>query len=221
MGRARNRRERVLEHLTELRDLSLGGTPEPAFRERLRARLVSGALDAEEPQATPHRPAHQGHRPAHRRPARRHRPVLSQLATLGLAAAMMVSAFATYQSVPGDTLYPLKRAAESTLVRLSSDDAERGERELDSAQSRAREIASLLGSSVDGPLLSETLEDMEESTRAGISKLERAEPRSPKIKDFAQDQKEAVRPMLKQLDNSQLAQAEGYLDYIEGLAVPD
>ncbi|MFF4620431.1 DUF5667 domain-containing protein [Nonomuraea jabiensis] len=210
MGRARKERELVLEHLAELRSLPLGGMPEPAFRERLRAELLSGALlEATEPDA-----------PARRRPARR-RPLLSQLATLGLAAAMMISSFATYQSVPGDSLYPLKRAAESTLVRLSSDDAERGERELDSAKTRAKEVATLLGSEEGGTLVGRTLKDMEDSTRSGISRLERAEPRSPKIKTFARDQKKVVGPMLKQLDDSQLAQAEGYLDYIEGLVAPD
>ncbi|MGW0808471.1 DUF5667 domain-containing protein [Nonomuraea sp. NPDC002799] len=208
-------------HLTELRELPLGGAPEPGFRERLRAELVSGgpvssglvsggvAVEAGVPV-----------RHGHRRPAPRRRPLLSQLATFGLAVGMMVSAFATYQAVPGDSLYPLKRAAESTMVRLSTDDAERGRRELDSAQTRAREVASLLGSADDGPLVSETLKEMEESTRAGISRLERAEPRSPKIKKFARDQKETVRPMLQQLDEGQLAQAEGYLDYIEGLVAP-
>ncbi|MFI7132908.1 DUF5667 domain-containing protein [Nonomuraea sp. NPDC050153] len=213
MGRARRERELVLEHLAELRSLPLGGMPEPAFRQRLRAELLSGAL------SSPLDPPEQ-REPAHRRPARR-RPLLSQLATLGLAAAMMISAFATYQSVPGDSLYPLKRAAESTLVRLSSDDAERGERELASAKTRAREVASLLGSSDGGPLVGRTLKDMEESTRSGISRLERAEPRSPKIKTFARDQKKVVGPILKQLDDTQLAQAEGYLDYIEGLVAPD
>ncbi|MEV6036167.1 DUF5667 domain-containing protein [Nonomuraea sp. NPDC052116] len=210
MGRARRERELVLEHLAELRSLPLGGMPEPAFRERLRAEILSGALlEAPEPEA-----------PARRRPARR-RPLLAQLAMLGLAAAMMISSFATYRSVPGDSLYPLKRAAESTLVRLSSDDAERGERELDSAKTRAREVATLLGSAEGGPLVGRTLKDMEESTRSGISRLERAEPRSPKIKTFARDQKKVVGPILTQLDDSQLAQAEGYLDYIEGLVAPD
>ncbi|MFB4280607.1 MULTISPECIES: DUF5667 domain-containing protein [unclassified Nonomuraea] len=212
MSSARRRRERVLEHLTELRELPLGGAPEPAFRDRLRAELLSGAL-AEE-RAAPAAPA------GHRRPVRR-RPLLSQLAAVGLAAAMMVSSFATYRAVPGDSLYPLKRAAESTLVRLSTDDAERGERELASAKTRAKEVASLLGSSTDGPLIDKTLEDMEESTRAGISRLERTEPRSPKIKTFARDQKETVKPMLQQLNEDQLAQAEGYLDYIEGLVAPE
>jgi hypothetical protein len=202
----------VLEHLTALRRLPLGGTPEPAFRERLRAELVSGVLLDEEPErpAAPRRT---------RRPARR-RPLLSHLATLGLAAAMMVAAFATYRSVPGDSLYPLKRAAESTLVRLSADDAERGERELDSAKARAAEVASLLGSPEGGSLVGKTLEEMEASTRSGIKRLERAEPRSPKIKKFARDQKDMVGPMLPKLNGDQQARAEGYLHYIEGLAAP-
>jgi hypothetical protein len=213
MGNARKERERVLEHLTELRRLSLGGGPEAAFRDRLRAELLSATL-TEEPEEAPAAPSR------HRRSPRR-RPLLSQLATFGLAAGMMVSAFATYQAVPGDSLYPLKRAAESTLVRLSPGDAERGERELGSAKTRAREVASLLGSSEDGPLVSKTLKDMEESTRSGISRLERAEPRSPKIRTFARDQKKAVEPMLQDLEADQLAQAAGYLDYIEGLVAPE
>ncbi|MFC4112725.1 DUF5667 domain-containing protein [Nonomuraea zeae] len=214
MGSARKERELVLEHLAELRRLPLGGGPEPAFRERLRAELLTATLTEEAVEPAP-APAPSRHRRSPRR-----RPLLSQLATFGLAAGMMVSAFATYQSVPGDSLYPLKRAAESTLVRLSPGDAERGERELGSAKTRAKEVASLLGSSEDGPLVSKTLKDMEESTRAGISRLERAEPRSPKIKKFARDQKEAVEPMLQELNDDQLAQAEGYLDYIEGLVAP-
>ncbi|MFC5834317.1 DUF5667 domain-containing protein [Nonomuraea insulae] len=214
MSRGRRRRERVLEQLTELRELPLGGGPEPAFRERLRAELLSGALATRQEQETAAKPA------SHRRPARR-RPLLSQLAALGLATAMTVSSFATYRAVPGDSLYPLKRAAESTFVHLTSDDAKRGERELNAAKTRANEVASLLGSSTDGPLINKTLKDMEESTRAGIRRLERAEPRSPKIKKFARDQEETVKPMLQQLGEDQLAQAEGYLDYIEGLVAPE
>jgi uncharacterized protein DUF5667 len=212
MSRGRRRRERVLEQLTELRELPLGGGPDTAFKERLRAELLSGTLTTREETAA--RPA------SHRRPARR-RPLLSQLAAVGLAAAMMVSSFATYRAMPGDSLYPLKRAAESTFVHLTSDDAKRGERELAAAKTRAKEVASLLGSSTDGPLIDKTLKDMEDSTRAGIRRLERAEPRSPKIKKFARDQEETVKPMLQELGEDQLAQAEGYLDYIEGLVAPE
>ncbi|MEV0613923.1 DUF5667 domain-containing protein [Nonomuraea sp. NPDC050404] len=227
MSRGRRRRERVLEQLTELRELPLGG-PGQDFRDRLRADLLAGtvatrtlerapaeAAATETPERAPARPAGRRRRP------RRRRPLLSQLAAVGLVAAMMISSFATYRAVPGDSLYPLKRAAETTLVRLSSTDAERAARELDSAKTRAREVARLLGSAAEGPLVKKTLKDMEESTRAGISRLERAEPRSPKIKKFARDQEEAVKPMLPALDQEQLAQAEGYLDYIEGLAAPE
>ncbi|MFI6601854.1 DUF5667 domain-containing protein [Nonomuraea sp. NPDC050536] len=207
MDRARRYRERVLDHLTELRGLPLGGGPSTAFRDRLRGELLSGQDPVR------HAPR------SHRRPTPRI-SWFSQLATLGLAAGMMVSAFATYHAVPGDTLYPLKRAAESTLVRLSTDDVERAERELDSAKTRAAEVAQLLGSSSDGPLVTKTLKDMEDSTRSGIRMLERAEPRSPKINQFAQDQKDMVEPMLERLDPSQQDQASGYLTYIQGLVPP-
>ena len=118
--------------------------------------------------------------------------------------AMLLTAVATYRAVPGDTLYPLKRAAESTLVRLSTDDVVRGERELVSAKTRAQEVAQLLGSSSAGPLVHRTLKDMEESTRAGITRLRRAEPRrSPKIDRFAETSATMVEPMLEQLDGEE------------------
>ncbi|MBB6346636.1 hypothetical protein FHU36_003145 [Nonomuraea muscovyensis] len=210
MGRSRRSREHVLDHLAQLRRLPLGGGPSDSFRERLRADLVSHHHDAG--------PAPSA-RPRASRP-RRGLPWPSALATFGLAGVMMVSAFTTYRAVPGDTLYPLKRAAESTLVRLSADDVERGERELVSAKTRAAEVAELLGSSEAGSLVSETLREMERSTRSGIGRLERVSPRSPKISRFAQDQRDVVEPMLDQLDEAHQDQASGYLDYIEGLAAP-
>ncbi|MFI6293773.1 DUF5667 domain-containing protein [Nonomuraea sp. NPDC050790] len=225
MGRARPRRwpfgatrgsqDRLLGHLDELRRLPQGGGPDGDFRERLRTRLTSAdAL------AVPPVPESTG-RARHARRTRRVRLSWpSQLATLGLAAGMMMSAFITYQSVPGDTLYPLKRAAEHTLVRLSTDDRERAEREMVSAKERASEVAALLGGSGDGPLVSATLSDMAESTKSAIKRMERVEPRSPKLNSFAQDQRDAVAPMLDQLTGPEQDQANTYLHYIEGLAVP-
>jgi len=231
MSSARERRERVLMHLNELRRLPIGGLPEPAFKERLRAELLSAspaAAGAETPGRSPEdagETAGQGREAAGgargRRRRSRGRPLLPQLATVSVVAVLMLSSFATYRAVPGDSLYPLKRAAESTLVRLTSDDAERAARELDSAKTRAKEVATLLGSSSNGPLVGKTLRDMEESTRAGISRLERAEPRSPKIKKFARDQKKVVEPMIEQLNEAEQAQAQGYLSYIEGLVAPE
>lgn len=212
MKRARRSRERVLGHLTELSERPLGGGPDPAFRERLRAELASArALD----QAPSPRHA----RPAHRRPRRR-RPMLAQLASAGAVVTLLLSMVSTYQAVPGDTLYPLKRAAESTLVRLTTDDVVRAERELVSAKTRAKEVAQLLGESGEGPLVGRTLKEMEQSTRAGITRLERVEPRSPKIGKFAESQKNMVEPMIEKLDGDEQDQAVGYLDYIEGLVPP-
>lgn len=231
MNRARRSRERVLGHLTELSGLPLGGGPDPAFRERLRADLASAdratdraashaasraVLRAATPASGP--PPRRG-RHSHRRPRRR-RPWLGQLASAGVAVTMMVSMISTYRAVPGDTLYPLKRAAESTLVRLSTDDVVRAERELVSANTRAREVAQLLGEAGEGPLVGRTLKEMEQSTRAGVTRLERAEPRSPKISEFAEEQKNMVEPMIEQLDGDEHDQAVGYLDYIEGLVPP-
>jgi hypothetical protein len=151
------------------------------------------------------------------------------MAALALAVGLMLSGVATYRAVPGDALYPLKRAAESTLVRLSTDDLERGERELASAQARAAEVAALLSTSSGasqagsgaseeaGRLVAETLKDMERSTRSGINRIERVRPRSPKIRRFARDQRDVVVAMLDQLDEVQQDQANVYLDYIEGL----
>jgi hypothetical protein len=209
MGRGRRSRERVLEHLTDLGSRPHGGGPDPAFRARLRDELAA-AVTADEPARPPIR---------HRRQARR-RSMSSPLISFGLVTAMMLSAVATYQSVPGDALYPLKRATESTLVRLSTDDVARGERELVSAKTRAEEVARLLGSSEGDSLVSKTLKDMERSTRSGISRLRRAEPRSPKIDKFAEDQRDMVGPMVEQLDGLPQDQARGYLDYIEGLVAP-
>ncbi|MFI6792340.1 DUF5667 domain-containing protein [Nonomuraea sp. NPDC050383] len=223
MGRSRRSRERVVGHLTELRELQLGGGPSDAFRHRLRDELLAAraSTPATGGPAGASSPRHaQGSRSGSARRRGRARPWLSQLATLSLAAGLMLSAFSTYRSVPGDTLYPLKRAAESTLVRLSGDDVERAERELDSAKARAEEVSELLGSSADDALVTRTLRDMEESTRSGISRLERVRPRSPKIRTFAEDQRDMVEPMLERMADDDHDKATGYLDYIEGLVAP-
>jgi hypothetical protein len=213
-GAARRSQERVLDQLEGLREQPLGGGPSTDFRAHLRERLLR-AEAAEEPQET---------RVERRRRQRRAEPVrlpwVSQLATVGLAAAMVSTAYLTYQSVPGDTLYPLKRAAESTLVRLSSDEVERGERELVSARERASEVSELLNSSGKGPLVSATLKEMDRSTRSAIKRLERAQPRSPRLNRFAEDQRDLVEPLLERLDGPEQDQANTYLHYIEGLAAP-
>ncbi|MFI6502257.1 DUF5667 domain-containing protein [Nonomuraea typhae] len=224
-GAARRSQERILGQLDELSRVPRGGGPDGEFRERLRAQLTSADLLVVADDTTAEPPARPRTGTArHAKPVRRARVRLSwptQLATLGLAVGMMISAFATYRAVPGDTLYPLKRAAEHTLVRLSTDDKERAEREMVSARERAAEVAALLGGAgEDGPLVAATLSDMEEATRSAISRLERVEPRSPRLGSFAEEQRDRIEPMLDQLKGPEMDQASTYLHYIEGLAGP-
>ncbi|MEU7002827.1 DUF5667 domain-containing protein [Nonomuraea sp. NPDC046570] len=207
---AQSSQARLLDRLTELQSVPLGGGPDPEFRARLREGLMSASLEAPERAARPSRRRHRAARV----------PWLSQLVTAGLALSMMASAFVTYQAVPGDTLYPLKRAAESTLLRLSADDAELAQRELISARTRAEEVAALLGSPGGGPHVGATLQEMEETTRSALSKLARVAPRSKDIDTFAKDQREVVEPFLPQMDRAQQDQTNGYLDYIDGLVPP-
>jgi len=98
-------------------------------------------------------------------------PWLARIRPAGLIVAMVVVMFATswgtYRSVPGELLYPLKRASESALLGLSVDDSARAKRELVTARTRASEAATL--ARVAGPkrdeLLRETIDDMDSTTR--------------------------------------------------------
>ncbi|MBA2891275.1 DUF5667 domain-containing protein [Nonomuraea soli] len=204
MRKRRAQEERLLAQLSELGAGPLGGDPDADFRARLRRQLMAARPETGDAPS------------AARAPVRRRASWLSQLATAGLAASMMLSAVLTYHSVPGDALYPLKRAAEDTLVRLSADPVDRAERELVSAQTRAEELNALLHSPTGGPHVSATLKDMAESTRSGISKL----PRSAEIKKFAETQRNMIEPMLDQMDGDQQQQVYGYLDYIAELEAP-
>lgn len=196
-------RERLLVRLAELRDAPPAGGPEEAFRLRLRERLLASGSGAAGPAAAP---------------ARRGRRLswLPRLVALGVAVMMACSAVLTYHSLPGEPLYPLKRAAEAALVRLSATPADRGERELASAKTRAEELNALLSSPERGPHVSATLDDMATSTRSGISRL----PRSATIRKFARDQRNMVEPLLEQLEGSDHDKVNGYLQYIDGLAAP-
>ncbi|GAA0952114.1 DUF5667 domain-containing protein [Nonomuraea longicatena] len=218
-GATRRSQERVLDQLEELREQPLRGGPSTDFRADLRERLLRAeAAEAAEAAEEPQDSRVERRRRRHAGPVRL--PWVSQLVTVGLTAAMVSMAYLTYQAVPGDTLYPLKRAAESTLVRLSSDEVERGERELVSARERASEVSELLNSTGKGPLVSSTLKEMDRSTRSAIERLERAQPRSPRLNRFAEDQRDLVEPLLERLDGPEQDQANTYLHYIDGLAAP-
>jgi hypothetical protein len=197
----------------------LGGGPHPEFRARLRTELLAAYEAAYEERDAAAPPA------AAARPRRRLQ-LFPQVLTLVVTFAMVTSLFATYGSVPGDTLYPLKRAAESTLLHLSRGDEARADRALKSAQSRAEEVAVLLGSGAqESTLIGETLKDMEETTRSAVGSLTRVKRKdqtsSTRLKRFAEHQRNMVEPMLSKMDEEMQRQASGYLKYIDGLAAPE
>ncbi|MFE3451374.1 DUF5667 domain-containing protein [Nonomuraea sp. NPDC059194] len=196
----------LLSQLNDLgENLPLGGGPDPAFRARLRETLMSESLPA-----VPARPA--------RRPERRRLRWLSPLLSAGLAVAMTMSVVVTYRAVPGDVLYPLKRAAEGALIELNPDKAGGA---LDAAGKRAEELEALLDAGGGGPHVGATLQEMEESTRSAIERMDRAVPRDQsKINKFVEEQHEKVDPMLERLNDVDQRQASGYLDYIDGLRLP-
>ncbi|GII93609.1 hypothetical protein Ssi02_38400 [Sinosporangium siamense] len=193
----------------------LGGGPSPEFRARLREELDALQADKSTEEADDPAPA----------PSRRRRfRLLPQAVTIALTGAVVVTGFATYCSVPGDVLYPVKRAAENTLVNLSTSDVQRGERELSSARTRAEEVATLLGSPEREELVGTTLKDMEDTTRLAIATLSRvkhpgARPHT-ELQRFAKEQRNMVEPMLPQMDAETQRQANGYLNLIDGLTSP-
>ncbi|GAA4235400.1 hypothetical protein FHR32_003253 [Streptosporangium album] len=219
-GISRRSQARIQNRVSML-GIRMGGGPRPEFRAGLRERL----MDASEHEDSP---AEQAEQAARARP--RSRPGLwPQFLSLILAAAMVMAGLATYRSAPGDTLYPLKRAAESTLFHLSTDDAERADRSFNYAETRAHEVEELLGATRrENRLIKETLQAMEDTTRSAVTSLTRVRRRDAKsdaksageLKRFVQKQRHQIEGMLPKMDVEERRRAHDYLNYIDGLAPP-
>jgi hypothetical protein len=82
-----------------------------------------------------------------RRRGRRERHLGAAAAAIVLVGATTGMAAAAQGSLPGQTLYPLKRSIESVEVHLSTSDSTRGQQLLDQASTRLNEVRAL----VDGP----------------------------------------------------------------------
>lgn len=125
-------------------------------------------------------------------PTRRRRlaAVLGGAAVVGATTSMAVAA---QGALPGEALYPLKRAIESTEVRLASGDASRGGALLGHAEDRLVELEQL---AVDDPagaslLIPDTLDDFEAQADEGATLLFDAydasgdEAHVDRVRDFA------------------------------------
>jgi hypothetical protein len=93
-----------------------------------------------------------------RRP-RRDRRIAAAVGGLVIAGATTSVAVAAQDALPGDALYPLKRAIENADAGLSTNDRERGATLLSSASGRLEEVAALSreGRLEDSPAIAETL----------------------------------------------------------------
>lgn len=144
--------------------------PRPDFVSDLRTRLMAeaDAVLTPAPDAPLSLEVHRA-----RRRGRRERHLGAAAAALVLVGATTGMAAAAQGSLPGQTLYPLKRGIESVEVHLSTSDATRGQQLLDQAATRLTEVRALLqqpSSPQSTDLVRATLEDFTSSADEG-SKL--------------------------------------------------
>jgi len=133
--------------VSRLRTLQLGPAPDAAFRAELRAQLVAVTprLVAEgvtAPAAAAPTTAFGQRLRAGLRHARRPLTVIAGFAAvfvLLLGGAVWMSS----KTLPGDSLYNIKRASENVQLSLTSGDAARGHAYLDLAKKRVDEVAKL------------------------------------------------------------------------------
>lgn len=220
-GFSRRSQARIQDRVSRL-GARMAATPRPEFDAMLRERLTQSPPGEDVPDQRPVGPRHS---------RRRSRAgLLPQLLSIAMVASMVVSGMWTYRSMPGDTLYPLKRAAERTLFHLSSDDAERADRSFGYAETRAREVKELLGSgegegeSEREEVIGETLQAMADTTRSAVTSLRQTRRRdsasAKELKRFVQKQRHQISGMIPKMDAEDQLKAHGYLHYIEGLSPP-
>lgn len=141
--------------ITRLRSLPVGPRPDPAFRSELRSQLVSitarvvaeSATEASAVAGRGARLATQSSRRARVGVLRALRRPLLAFATAAAVLVMLlgVAVWISSSSLPGDSLYGVKRASENVQLSLAGGDAEKGRTYLDLARNRVNEAIDLLG----------------------------------------------------------------------------
>jgi hypothetical protein len=194
----------------------MGGGPSPEFRAGLREELMRRHAAERNGIAVPPPPGPPVERPRRRRP-----PLLVRLRPALVFAVLLATMFGTgvrtYHSLPGELLYPLKRAAESTVLSMAYDEQDLAEREMTAARQRAAETASLVGRPEPGRhrLITQTLDDMESTTRSALSRVARRGRATREARRFAREQRTMVEPLLPKLDKENRDKANKYLVYID------
>ncbi|HST64106.1 MAG TPA: DUF5667 domain-containing protein, partial [Mycobacteriales bacterium] len=168
----------------------------PEFRAALRARVLAEgtallprprtpaeamddapAADSPSVGGRPPRARHSpGRPPASTRPAAgrsQRRRTAFAAGALVVATLSVTTVAASGDALPGDPLYGLKRTMQGVEIIVARSDVDRGQRHLELARSRVKELDSAGSRIASGPLLS-TLDDMDSQTRAGIRLLSSA-----------------------------------------------
>lgn len=161
--------------LAELADLvtALREVPPPAARPEfvadLRERLMAQAETVLVPTPAEERRAATT-APARRSP--RERRIAAAVGGFAIVSASASMAVAAQTSLPGDTLYPLKRAIEDARTGLQGDADDRGTALLDNASGRLDEVTELTrDDGSDAQTISETLADFSQQATEASSLL--------------------------------------------------
>ncbi len=141
-------------------------TPRPEFVSSLRESLMAEAdtVLVRQP-AAPQRLA----MPATTRP--RDRRVATLLGGAALIGATATMAVAAQTSLPGESLYGVKRGIESAQVQLAGDDAARGRTLLAQASTRLTELEELSAGDGAEQLIPDTLDTFTEQSGEGVRSL--------------------------------------------------
>jgi hypothetical protein len=161
--------------------------PRADFVASLRERLLAAADEVLAPVSGSIAPA---------RPRRERRAMGWPERHLGAAVAALVMvggtaglATAAQGSLPGETLYPLKRGIEHVEVTMSTNDAAKGKELLDQASTRLTEVRAIVRSKPDdarsAALIGETLQDFRSSADKGSDLLFRNYQGDSNSKDIA------------------------------------
>jgi hypothetical protein len=144
-----------------------------------------------------------------RRP-RRDRRIAAAVGGLVIAGATTSVAVAAQGALPGDVLYPLKRAIENADAGLSTNDRERGATLLSSASGRLEEVAALSreGRLEDSAAIAETLNTFSDQSSEASELL---------LADYAETGQESSIAKLRDFTGSSMAT----LEQLEGLVPVD
>jgi hypothetical protein len=139
-----------------LRELGAAGAPDLETRQRIRAE-IAGRLET-----------------AAATPVRRWRPRTADLVAAALFLVLVLSGLTMVLSrnaLPGDPLYAVKRAGESTSLNLTFGDQEKAQKHLEFATNRVTELGELAAEGANEADYRTAYDDFAGDLRAGVTQL--------------------------------------------------